>query len=112
MESLECTGGFHPGGLKTRDGKLWFSTVKGLVMADPEAITPNPFPPPVIVEKIIVDGKEPVRSPGAHIRDSTSLALSPGVQRVEFHYTALSLVASERNRFRYRLDGLDNAWVE
>jgi len=112
MESLECTGGFHPAGLKTRDGKLWFSTVKGLVMADPEAITPNPFPPPVTVEKIIVDGKEPVRSSGAHVRDSTSLALSPGVQRVEFHYTALSLVAPERNRFKYRLDGLDHDWVE
>jgi ligand-binding sensor domain-containing protein/signal transduction histidine kinase len=35
MESLECTGGFHPAGLKTQDGKLWFGTVKGVVMVHP-----------------------------------------------------------------------------
>jgi hypothetical protein len=31
---------------------------------------------------------------------------------VEFHYTALSLVAPEKNRFKYRLEGLERDWVE
>ena len=56
MESLECTGGFQPAGLKTRDGKLWFSTVKGLVMVDPANIAVNETPPPVRIEELSVDG--------------------------------------------------------
>jgi ligand-binding sensor domain-containing protein/two-component sensor histidine kinase len=108
MESLECTGGFHPAGLKTRDGKLWFSTVKGLVMVDPERISVNERPPVVQLEAIVVDGVAQ-----SQISDLKSeIKLGPGVQRVEFHYTALSLVASERNRFKHRLEGLERDWVE
>jgi ligand-binding sensor domain-containing protein/signal transduction histidine kinase len=122
MESLECTGGFHPAGLKTRDGKLWFSTVKGLVMVDPDTIFVNELPPPVLVEAVVVDGV-PVAAdmghPGAsrsglsisHPITASNLRLGPGIQRVEFHYTALSLVAPERNRFKYRLEGLERDWV-
>jgi signal transduction histidine kinase len=40
------------------------------------------------------------------------LGLGPGAQRIEFRFTALSLVAPERNRFKYRLIGLENDWVE
>ena len=108
LESLECTGGFHPAGLKTRDGKLWFSTVKGLVMVDPENITVNETPPPVVLEEVAVDG---VARPDTSNRKSP-LQFGPGVQRVDFRYTALSLVAPERNRFKYRLDGSDADWVE
>jgi signal transduction histidine kinase len=107
MESLECTGGFHPAGLKTRDGKLWFSTVKGLVVVDPENIPINENPPPIVLEQVLVDGH-----PGRLNGSEESLRLSAEVQRVEFHYTGLSLVAPERNRFKYRLDGLDKDWVE
>jgi len=108
MESLECTGGFGPAGLKTRDGKLWFSTVKGLVMIDPATISVNDLPPPVVIEELIADG-----GPPSEISNLKSqIRLGPGVQRVEFRFAALSLVAPERNRFKYRLDGLDAAWVD
>jgi len=108
METLECTGGFHPAGLKSRDGRLWFSTVKGLVMVDPENISVNETPPPVVIEDVLADGVS--QSP---VTDRESqIELPPGVQRVEFRFTALSLVAPERNRFKYRLDGLEKDWVE
>ena len=123
MESLECTGGFHPAGLKTRDGRLWFSTVKGLVMVDPANISVNETAPPVAIEEIVVDGA-PVAAGGRELSAPTAeepgllrsaapeLRLGPRIQRVEFRFTALSLVAPERNRFKYRLDGLDYNWVE
>ena len=108
MESLECTGGFHPAGLKTRDGKLWFSTVKGLVMVDPENISVNETPPSVVIEEVVADGLSQ-----STISDHKSpFEIPPGVQRLEFRFTALSLVAPERNRFKYRLDGLETDWVE
>jgi len=123
LESLECTGGFHPAGLKTRDGKLWFSTVKGLVVADPANISVNETPPTVVLEDMVVDGdrmgvdETTGGVPGSIQRRAGTTAesgpeLGPGVQRVEFRFTALSLVAPERNRFKYRLEGLDTGWVE
>jgi ligand-binding sensor domain-containing protein/signal transduction histidine kinase len=106
LESLECTGGFHPSGLRSRDGRLWFSTVKGLVAVDPANISINERPPPVVIEQVLVDG---VR---LSARANQPLMLGPGGPRVEIHYAALSLVAPERNRFKYRLDGLETVWVE
>jgi signal transduction histidine kinase len=38
--------------------------------------------------------------------------VKPGSRQVEFHYTATYLSASERVRFRYRIDGYDSAWVD
>lgn len=40
------------------------------------------------------------------------LVISPGRHRLEFLYTGLSLVAPEKVRFRYRLSGLDEDWIE
>lgn len=119
MESLECTGGFHPAGLKTRDGRLWFSTVKGLVMVDPANISLNSLAPPVVIEEILADGAAVSTEPhnvgavpaGATYAE-TPIRIGPGVQRMEFRFTALSLVAPERNRFRYRLEGLETDWLE
>ncbi len=107
LESLECTGGFHPAGLRARDGSLWFSTVKGLVKVDPGKVSINELKPPVVVERVLIDGV--ARTPPS---GELAIVLGPGRQRVEFEFTALSLVAPERNRFRYRLDGIEPDWVD
>jgi hypothetical protein len=36
----------------------------------------------------------------------------PGKHQIEFRYTGLSLVSSDRVQFRYRLEGADAGWVE
>jgi ligand-binding sensor domain-containing protein/signal transduction histidine kinase len=119
MENLECTGGFCPAGLRTRDGRLWFSTVKGLAIVDPQNIPINRMAPAVMLEEVWVDGaqkdfepKAQSRQPKAATNLPSHLIVGPGMRRVEFHYTALSFTAPERVRFRYRLDGLDLDWVE
>ncbi len=103
LKSRECVGG-QPGVAQTPDGQLWFTTMKGLVIADPNRLQWNPHPPPVAIERVVVNGKdeEPV---GA-------LQVGPGARNLEFHYTALSLVSPERNRFRYRLYPYEREWVE
>ena len=109
MESAQCTGGFHPAGLRGRDGKLWFSTVKGLVMVEPKHIAVNQTPPAVVLEQVLVDGRVQGVQPSPA---STNLTLSPAAQRLEIQFTATSLVAPERNRFRHRLEGLEREWIE
>jgi signal transduction histidine kinase len=116
LESLECTGGFCPAGLKTRDGRLWFSTVKGLAMVDPKHLPPDNPPPSVMLEQVRVNGQVPgAASPDSALQSfstSTNLEIGPGIRRVEFQYTALNFTAPERIRFRYQLSGFDPEWVE
>jgi signal transduction histidine kinase/ligand-binding sensor domain-containing protein len=107
MPTLECSGGLQPAGYRTADGRIWFSTSRGLMRLDPRNIVTNPLPPQVLVEGLLVDDKIVVSGPIG----SAPVRIAPGGQRFEFHYTALSYAAPERVRFRYRLEGLDSKWI-
>ena len=102
MPSAECNAGF-PSAIRTRDGRLWVATARGVAVVDPLANTRNAVPPPVHVEEVLIDG---VAAPAGPLR------VPPGTQRLEVRYTASSLRAPERVTFRYILDGYDDDWVE
>ena len=103
MGSSECNGGAQPAGCRTRGGWLCFPTVQGLAVLNPKAIRLNTQPPPVTIEEMRVDGRP--------VPMKNGLELEPGRHRIEFLYTALSLVAPEKERFRYRLTGYDAGWI-
>ncbi|MCP4150373.1 MAG: response regulator, partial [bacterium] len=105
MKSRECNGGNQPAGWKTGDGKLWFPTMRGLVVIDPANIKINRRPPPVIIEKITVDDKEI-----QPLLKTRQYQLTPGNQRFEFKYTAISLQLPEKVRFKCQLQGFDKEW--
>ena len=102
MRSSECTGGFCPSAWKARDGRLWFPTVRGVVSVDPRADRVNTLAPPVIVEEVLADGL--AVKPGA--------TLPAGTERLVFRYTGLSLRVPGKVRFRYRLEGFDEKWID
>ena len=104
MKSRECNGGFQPAGCRSRDGRLWFPTIKGIAVIDPEHIKINELPPPVLIERLIADAK-PVNRQG-------SISLSPGTEKIEFKYTGLSYLAPEKVKFVYKLEGFDKDWVD
>lgn len=119
MPSEECTGGYSPAGLKSRSGLLWFSTLKGIVVADPRPQIADSTPPVVALEEVLLDG---TADPQWNVPSSVNKGLAggggavlhipPGRHRIEFRYTGISFDSAARVRFRYRLDGLDNDWVE
>ena len=107
----ECAQGSQPGACRTRDGRLWFPTIKGLAYVDPSHIVPNTNPPPVIIESVLADGV--VRSElGLRVRPPEHIVMSPEEERLEIRYTSLNLSAPDRARFRYRLEGHETAWAE
>lgn len=106
LPSLECTGGYHPAGLRTRDGRLCFGTVAGLAVIDPKNFAAPPPPPPVVIEEIAI-GAAPPLAPGNETR-----IVPADAARLEFRFTALCFTAPERLRFRYRMTGLEAAWME
>ena len=44
----------RPAACRTRDGKLWFPTIKGLVSVNPAALKPNTNPPAVVIESVLI----------------------------------------------------------
>ena len=117
LPSMECNGGTQPSGCKTRDGRLWFPTVRGLAVVDPENIPVNRLPPPVAIDELVIEGREresiaDAASSTAADRSRTPLKIAPGQQRLEFHYTGLSLTEPKGVHFKYKLEGLEENWVE
>lgn len=138
MLSAEGNGGRLPNSCRTRDGRLWFPTTKGVVIVDPRALAINDSPPPVVLEQVVADGQiiygEDCRAdlqpagaaallargpaaakPGASPTggQAAPFHLPPGRARsLIFHYTANSFVAPEHVRFRYQLEGHDADWQE
>jgi ligand-binding sensor domain-containing protein/signal transduction histidine kinase len=112
MASAECQNVAKPAACRSRDGRLWFSTIKGLVVVDPTAIAINTIAPPMTIEEIIFDKNTVGEKVNDRITANTSLTLPPGRGELEFHYTALSFSAPEKNRFKYKLEGVDADWVK
>lgn len=93
-----------PTAVRSRDGRLWFSTSNGVAWIDPERPHPELAGPTVLIESVHVDG---VRA-----ASGAPATLAAGAQRIVIDYTALSLSAPERLNFRYRLDGYDVGWQD
>ncbi|MDP1572257.1 MAG: two-component regulator propeller domain-containing protein [Vicinamibacterales bacterium] len=107
LRSLEGSGGgFDPAGLRDRDDRLWFSTLDGIVVIDPATLPLNPVPPPVAIEHVIVDEAAVEHGVGGQVR------VPAGTRGLEIAYTAFSLLAPDRVRFRYRLARFEDEWHE
>ena len=103
----EFTSGFQSVACKTPDGRLWFASGKGLLCVDPARIETNLLPPPVVIDSAWVDGKAETLANG-----SVPERLRPSHERLEFRFSGLSFVAPGKVHFRYRLEGIDNAWID
>ena len=103
VRSHRFKAGFGSVVAKSADGRLWFLPGGGVSVIDPHHLSLNKLPPPVHIEEIVVDGKTYDAARG--------LRLPPHVHNLEIHYTALSLVAPEKVRFRIKLEGQED-WRE
>ena len=101
-------GFFTPHAAKSADGRLWFAVHGGVSVIDPRHLGANPIPPPVHIEQITADRTAQWQNLWSEA--SPSRPLPPLVRELQIDYTALSLVAPEKIRFRYKLEGHDSDW--
>ena len=104
LRGRETATNSHPSAWRSRDGRLWFATPKGLVEVDAAHFPVNAVPPPVALERFTVD--DVPRPPGEWSR------VEAGHVHFEFDYAGLSFVAPQKVRYRYMLDGVDKGWTE
>ena len=90
---------------RAADGSLWFAQGGGLTHVDPHRLTTEreAAPPPTQIAVVIANDQHalPART-----------SFPAGTRRLEIQYTAPTLSSTNRVTFRYRLDGVDNGWVE
>jgi ligand-binding sensor domain-containing protein len=95
--------GTAPKGGTLADGRLFFVSPGGLVLVDPHALRVESAPP-ATVESLAADN--------VPVPLGAAIALGPGRPRLELRFTALTLLAPEKIRFRYKLEGFDPDWVD
>ena len=111
LPTRECSIGSQPAACRTRDGRLWFPTTKGLVSVNPAELKPNLQPPTVLIESVLVEGREQK----TNLLNSAwrqSVVVPPGGEQLDIHYTGLNFSAPDKVRFKYRLEGHEATWTD
>ena len=106
MRVREANGGWQNAAFKARDGRLWFATQGGAAVIDPAQVDED-LPPPTVAIEDLQSGESVMSLAG---RNRVRLEADQRTFRVA--YTAINFTAPARMRFRYRLRGYDDKWVE
>jgi len=103
MKTTECNGGTQPSGCKTREGKLLFPTMSGVVVIDPATLKENTSTPPVAIENVSVDSQP--------IDFHKPVILKPGTKTIEIQYIGFCYMDPLKTRYKYILEGFDPRWT-
>jgi diguanylate cyclase (GGDEF)-like protein len=104
LRSRETLYASTPSTWKAHDGRLWFATIHGAAVIDPARFLIDKIVPPTWIERIRFDSRVVPLQAG--------IRLGPGSGNIEATFTAPSLAAPQRVRFRYRLIGFDSGWID
>jgi signal transduction histidine kinase/ligand-binding sensor domain-containing protein len=109
-------GVFFPASFKSPSGELFFGGVDGVTAFYPDKLDKfqNPYVPPVVLtdfrlnnNRVPIGRDSVLKKAISHI---TSVTLSHEQNSFSLEFSALSYFSPPRNRYRYKLEGLDNEW--
>jgi len=101
---------FFQGKLKARDGEMWFGGIGGANSFYPQNLTKNPFQPPVYLTAL-KQGNEEMTLSSATER-AQAIQLDWRNNFFEFEFAALNYTNPEKNRYQYKLEGVDKDWYD
>ncbi|MCE7033191.1 diguanylate cyclase [Lysobacter sp. GX 14042] len=105
MSSAQGNGSSAPSAILRHDGSVWVATAGGVSAVDPQrwAGFAHRQPPRPVIDAVLLDGERHPWRDGERLEGGSRLSVS---------YVGLSFLASDRIRYRTRLDGLDDRWIE
>jgi signal transduction histidine kinase/ligand-binding sensor domain-containing protein len=92
------------GAARSSDGRLWFANGGEVQVIDPSTVSLSTAPPRVYIEEVVADSR--AYSPEA------TLQLPALTRDLSIRYTAPTLAAPQKLRFRYMLEGQDEHWQD
>ncbi len=104
LRSRETSNNSHPTACRTNDGRLLFTTPRGVIVADPLHFPEIPPQPPVAIERFAVDDRD--------TEADGTVRVGAGALRFQFDYAGLSFAAPQKLRYQYMLEGFDHAWTD
>ncbi len=104
LRSRETSSNSHPTSLKAADGRLWFTTPRGVIVADPLHFAELPGSPPVTIERFLVADRV--------MAGAGKLKIAAGAMRFQFDYAGVSFATPQKVRYRYMLRGFDRGWTD
>ncbi|HSC55516.1 MAG TPA: two-component regulator propeller domain-containing protein [Phnomibacter sp.] len=101
---------------KSKDGTMYFGSVKGMISFNPSSFTTNTFVPPVFITGFQVFNKEisinsPYFSLNSSITHTKKIVLNYDQSTISIDFAALSFAAPETNVYAYQLEGLEKKWT-
>ncbi len=102
LRSRETMQGGTGTASKGPDGRLWFSTMRGLSVVDPAQAVGEDQALRVLVEEVSINGKAAASAP--------AIRVGPEASRLEIQFTAPSFDAPGQIQFRSMLEGFDEHW--
>ena len=103
LPSAEMVTNGDPSARLTSAGRIWFATRKGVGIVDAAHLHRNVLPPPVVIERVLLDNEETRQSVGTEV-------VSDSHTRYTFEYAGLSLTVPAKVLYRTRLEGFDRDW--
>ncbi len=104
MRAAECNGNAQPAGFRAHDGTLWFPTIKGAVSVHPAKLVANALPPPVLIDRLLVN-REPVDLESRRQRGAGPRRARVPLHGAELRRTRQGSVQVSARRVRPRLGG-------
>ena len=99
-----------------RNGEMFFCGNEGVTAFVPEEIHGNPYMPPVVLTSFTIFNRPVPIGPDSELKRAIpyaeSLTLSYKKNAFSLEFAALSYANSQKNRYRYRLEGFPPGWNE
>jgi signal transduction histidine kinase/DNA-binding response OmpR family regulator/ligand-binding sensor domain-containing protein len=99
-----------------KTGNIYFCSSKGLVSFNPDSISINETPPKLFITNIRLFNKPIIPGPDSPLDNSAYLTkkikLHYHQNFISLEYVALNYQNTFRNRYKYKLEGLNSEWVD
>jgi len=93
---------------QNRNGEMYFGGENGLNTFEPQQITDNPHVPPIVISTFSLFNQV-VRT---NLRPNEQIELTHKENFVSFDFAALDYNNVEKNQYAYRMEGVDENWVQ
>ncbi len=105
--SSQANGGSTPSATLHTDGSIWVATAKGLSQATPERLRRIAEKKiPVIIEELIVDGKN------YPLSKNKTITLPKGSSRLTIYYAGIGFLNAKHIQYQTQLVGFDQQWLD
>lgn len=102
---------------KSESGKLYFGGNEGFTIVDPTLVSRNEYKPDVIISELLINNElttpaSPASPLKTAIYQTNDIKLKHDQNNFSFEFASSNYLNPEKNRFRYRLNGYDDNWME